>query len=134
MRLALTIFLFLCHTTTAAEPLSLHGVWQVTSTHYDDEAIGVQEPRQIKVFTDHRVFYTYYEKGFEERPPRLSVGHGSYSFADGTLTETIENHSNPTLIGQTFKVSVSIGDGGKSFTQTVDLGKYVLRETWTRLE
>ena len=44
------------------------------------------------------------------------------------------NHSNPDLIGQIFEVTVSISEFDNSFTQVVDLGKYVLRETWTRIE
>ena len=50
------------------------------------------------------------------------------------LRETIVNHSNPDLIDQVFDVTVSVSEDENSFTQVVDLGKYVLRETWTRVE
>lgn len=134
MRLALSIFLVLCSTFTWAEAMSLRGVWRIASTHYDDEAIPILQPPQIKVFTERHLFYTYYNRGLEEQSPHLSVGHGTYSVTDHTLTETIENHSNPELIGQTFEVTISVEPKGNSFTQIVDLGKYVLRERWVRLE
>ena len=78
--------------------------------------------------------YTYYSPLSDDQPAYLSVGHGTYDYKAGSLTETIENHSNPDLIGETFEVEVSISADGDTFTQVVDLGKYVLRETWTRAE
>ena len=62
------------------------------------------------------------------------MGHGTYSYADGILRETIVNHSNRELIGETFEVTVTVSEDDNSFTQVVDLGKYVLRETWRRVE
>ena len=49
------------------------------------------------------------------------------------LRETIVNHSNPDHIGQIFEVTVSISENDNPFTQIVDLGKYVLQETWSRV-
>ena len=80
------------------------------------------------------MIYTYYSQVSEQQPHYLSVGHGTYSYTNGTLRETIVNHSNPYLIGQIFEVTVSVSEDDKSFTQVVDLGKYVLQETWTRVE
>ena len=133
MRRALLAILLLTATTVSANP-ALQGVWEIASTSYDDEVVTLRDPRQIKIFTSERVIYTYYYEVSEEQPHYLSVGHGTYSYEAGSLTETIENHSNPDLIGETFEVEVSVSADGNSFTQVVDLGKYVLRETWTRIE
>ncbi len=92
------------------------------------------EPRQIKIFTSERVIYTDYCEVSEQLPHFRCVGHGTYSYVDGILIETIVNHSNPDLIGQIFELTVSVSEDDNSFTQVVDLGKYVLRETWTRVE
>ena len=133
MRRTLLAILLLTATTASADP-ALQGVWEIASTSYDDEAVTLREPRQIKIFTSERVIYTYYYEASEQQPHYLSVGHGTYSYADGILRETIVNHSNPDLIGQIFEVTVSVREDANSFTQIVDLGKYVLRETWTRVE
>ena len=133
MRRTLLAILLLTATTASADP-ALQGVWEIASTSYDDEAVTLREPRQIKIFASERVIYTYYYEVSEQQPNYLSVGHGTYSYADGILRETIVNHSNPDLIGQIFEVTVSVREDANSFTQIVDLGKYVLRETWTRVE
>ena len=133
MRQTLLAILLLTATTASADP-ALQGVWEIASTSYDDEAVPLREPRQIKIFTSERVIYTYYYEVSEQQPNYLSVGHGTYSYADGILRETIVNHSNPDLIGQIFEVTVSVREDANSFTQIVDLGKYVLRETRTRVE
>ena len=132
-RIALSLLLAIS-CSAHANDASLQGVWQISSTAYDDEIIDLPQPPQIKIFTAERVIYTYYIQLAEGQPPYLSVGHGTYSFTHGSLTETIKNHSNPELIGETFEVSVSVSADGETFTQVVDLGKYVLRETWTRLK
>ena len=129
------VFAVLCFIATAASADSaLQGAWEIASTTYDDEVITLREPRQIKIFTAERVIYTYYYEVSEQLPHYLSVGHGTYSYEDGLLRETIVNHSNPNLIDQSFEVTVSVSEDENSFTQVVDLGKYVLRETWTRIE
>ena len=66
--------------------------------------------------------------------PQLAVGHGRYTLSNGTLSETIINHSNSALIGQTFSVAVELSEDGNTLQQVVDLGKYVLEERWVRLE
>ena len=124
MRRTLLAILLLTATTASADP-ALQGVWEIASTSYDDEAVTLREPRQIKIFTSERVIYTYYYEVSEQQPNYLSVGHGTYSYADGILRETIVNHSNPDLIGQIFEVTVSVREDANSFTQIVDLGKYV---------
>ena len=63
----------------------------------------------------------------------LSVGHGTI-VADGMLRETIVNQSNLEIIGETFEVSVTVSEDDNTVTLVVDLGKYVLRETWRRVE
>lgn len=134
MRGALFSILLAVSTYAAADSSTLKGVWQIASSSYDDQAITLIEPRQIKLFTSDRVFYTYYPAQEDETRPYLSVGHGRYRYTNGSLTEVIDNHSSRELIGQTFEVEVSVSPDGNSFTQIVDLGKYVLNETWVRLE
>lgn len=133
MRQTLPAILLLTATAVSANP-TLQGVWEIASTSYDDEVVTLREPLQIKIFTSERVIYTYYYDASEQQPHYLSVGHGTYSDADGILREPIVNHSNPDLIGQIFEVPGSVNEGDNSFTQAVDLGKYVLRKTWTRVE
>jgi len=118
----------------AAESSPLSGVWQILSTIYDSEEQQIRQPPQIKVFTDKHVFYTYYDPNLNTDEPYLSVGHGTYTLSGGTLSETIENHSNAALVGQTFAVSIEVSEDGDTFEQVVDLGKYVLRERWGRIE
>ena len=62
------------------------------------------------------------------------MGHGTYTLSNGTLSETIVNHSNAALIGETFSVTVKLNEDGNAFQQIVDLGKYVLEERWVRVE
>ena len=133
MRQTSLAILLLTATTASAEP-ALQGVWEIARTSYDDEAVTLREPSQIKIFTSERVIYTYYYEVSEQQPHYVSVGHGTYSYTDGILRETIVNHSNLDLIGQVFDVTVSVSEDDNSFTQVIDLGKYVLRETWTRVE
>ena len=133
LRASLSLILILSF-NAFAQDTSLRGVWQISSTAYDGEIVDLPQPPQIKIFTAERVIYTYYNPLSDDQPAYLSVGHGTYAYEAGSLSETIENHSNPDLIGETFEVEVSISPDGDTFTQVVDLGKYVLRETWTRVE
>ena len=80
------------------------------------------------------MIYTYYSSDQGSGGPSLGVGHGTYQLEGNTLTETIANHSNADMIGKTFQVNVTVSDDGDSFSQVVDLGKYVLREVWVRTE
>lgn len=133
LRATLSLLLILSF-NAFAQGASLQGVWQISSTTYDGETVDPPEPPQIKIFTAKRVIYTYYNPLSDDQPAYLSVGHGTYAYENGSLSETIENHSNSDLIGETFEVEVSVSADGNTFTQVVDLGKYVLRETWTRIE
>ena len=133
LRATLSLLLILSF-NAFAQDTSLQGVWQISSTAYDGEMVDLPQPPQIKIFTVERVIYTYYNPLSDDQPAYLSVGHGTYAYEAGSLSETIENHSNPDLIGETFEVEVSVSADGDAFTQVVDLGKYVLRETWTRVE
>ena len=133
LRATLSLLLMLS-SSAFAQDASLQGVWIISSTEYDGEIVDLPQPPQIKIFTSERVIYTYYNPLSDDQPAYLSVGHGTYAYENGSLTETIDNHSNPDLIGETFEVEVSISADGDTFTQVVDLGKYVLRETWARVE
>jgi len=134
MKWLLILFLSLASHFTYAETASLAGVWQIQSSVYDGEAQSIRTPKQIKIFTQEHVFYTYYDPSQGLTEPLLSVGHGTYTLNEGTLSETIVNHSNAALIGETFSVSVELSEDGNTFQQVVDLGKYVLAERWVRVE
>ena len=134
MKWSLIVFLFLASHFAFAETVSLEGVWQIQSTVYDGEEQSIRTPKQIKVFTGEHFFYTYYDPSLGTVEPQLAVGHGRYTLSNGTLSETIINHSNSALIGQTFSVAVELSEDGNTLQQIVDLGKYVLEERWVRLE
>ena len=127
------LFLLLSFSASAEAP-SLQGVWQIARTVYDGEAQALRQPKQVKVFTERHFFYTYYDPNLGTAEPLLSAGHGTYTLNNGALSETIENHTNPALIGETFIVTVELSDDGNAFEQTVDLGKYLLKERWVRIE
>jgi hypothetical protein len=131
LKIAAFMVIYLASTLALAQSPTLVGVWEVKSAYYDDESIEIREPRQVKVFTERHVFYTYYDAS---TPPVLRVGHGTYTFDGTNMVETIANHSNEAIIGGAFSVEVEINAAGTEFTQVVDLGKYVLRETWQRIE
>ena len=134
MKWPLIVFLSLASHFAYAETGSLEGVWQIQSTVYDGEEQPIRAPKQIKIFTSERFFYTYYDPNLGTAEPLLSVGHGTYIMSNGTLSETIVNHSNAALIGETFSVTVELNEDGNAFQQIVDLGKYVLEERWVRVE
>jgi len=127
------LFLFFSFSVSAEAP-SLQGVWQIQSTVYDGEEQALRQPKQVKIFTERHFFYTYYDPNLGTAEPLLSAGHGTYTLNNGKLSETIENHTNPALIGETFNVTVELSDDGTTFEQAVDLGKYLLKERWVRIE
>ena len=120
--------------TALADSGALIGVWQIAESFYDEESIEIRTPPQTKIFTSSHMIYTYYISEQESGDLSLGVGHGTYQLEGDTLTETISNHSNTDMIGKTFQVNVTVSDDGDSFSQVVDLGKYVLREVWVRTE
>ena len=134
MKWSLTVLLSLVCNFSVAETSPLRGVWKIESTVYDGEEQSIRQPEQVKIFTEGHFFYTYYDPNLGTLKPQLAVGHGTYVFNNATLSETIINHSNAELIGQTFTVTIEISSDGDSFQQEVDLGKYILRERWVRAE
>lgn len=120
--------------TTRSETTRVTGTWQIHSTFYDGVAQPIRQPKQVKIFTEERFFYTYYDPSLGTAEPVLAVGHGTYELERETLSETIENHTNAALIGETFSVSIKFSEDGDAFEQEVDLGKYVLIERWVRVE
>ena len=134
MKWSLILFLSLASHFTYAESPCLEGVWQIQSTVYDGEEQSIRQPKQIKIFTGKHFFYTYYDPNLGTSEPLLSAGHGSYTLSNGTLSETIVNHSNPALVGETFSVTIELSEDGNTFQQVVDLGKYLLEERWVRVE
>lgn len=127
------LFSLACNFAVAETPL-LQGVWKIESTVYDGEEQPIRQPEQVKIFTASHFFYTYYDPNLGTPEPLLSAGHGTYVLSSGTLSETIINHSNTGLIGQTFSVTIEVSSDGDTFEQEVDLGKYLLRERWVRVE
>lgn len=134
MKWSLILFLSLASHFTYAESVSLEGVWQIQSTGYDGEEQSIRQPKQIKIFTEKHFFYTYYDPNLGTPEPLLSAGHGTYTLSNGTLSETIVNHTNAALVGETFNVTIELSEDGNTFQQVVDLGKYVLEESWVRVE
>ena len=134
MKWSLTVLLSLACNFASAETSVLRGVWKIESTVYDGKEQSIRQPEQVKIFTDGHFFYTYYDPNLGTPEPQLSAGHGTYVLSNGTLSETIINHSNADLIGQTFSVTIEISSDGDTFEQEVDLGKYLLRERWVRVE
>ena len=134
MKWFLTVLLSLACNFASAETSGLQGVWKIESTVYDGEEQSIRQPEQVKIFTEGHFFYTYYDPNLGTPEPQLSAGHGTYVLSNGTLSETIINHSNADLIGQTFSVTIEISSDGDAFEQEVDLGKYLLRERWVRAE
>ena len=134
MKWSLVLFLSLASLFTYAEEVSLEGVWQIQSTVYDGEEQSIRQPKQIKIFTGKHFFYTYYDPNLGTPEPLLSAGHGTYTLNNGALSETIVNHSNAALVGETFSVTIELSEDGNTFQQVVDLGKYVLEERWVRVE
>ena len=134
MKWSLILFLSLASHFTYAESVSLEGVWQIQSTIYDGEEQSIRQPKQIKIFTGKHFFYTYYDPNLGTAEPLLSAGHGTYTLNNGTLSETIVNHSNAALVGETFSVTIELSEDGNTFQQVVDLGKYLLEERWVRVE
>jgi len=58
MKWSLILFLTLASHFTYAETGSLVGVWQIQSTAYDGDEQSIRTPKQIKIFTAERFFYT----------------------------------------------------------------------------
>ena len=79
MKWSLILFLSVASHFTHAETASLVGVWQIQSTVYDGEAQSIRTPKQIKIFTEEHVFYTYYDPNLGTAEPLLAVGHGTYT-------------------------------------------------------
>ena len=134
MKSLLLLLGLLASGTALADSSALIGVWQIAETFYDEESIEIRTPPQTKIFTSSHMIYTYYSSDQGSGGASLGVGHGTYQLEGKTLTETITNHSNADMIGKTFQVNVTVSDDGDSFSQVVDLGKYVLREVWVRTE
>jgi len=134
MKSLLLLLGLLASGTALAESSALTGVWQIAEIFYDEESIEIQTPPQTKIFTSSHMIYTYYGSDQVSGDLSLGVGHGTYQLVGDTLTETISNHSNTDMIGKTFQVNVTVSEDGNSFSQVVDLGKYVLREVWVRAE
>ena len=111
MKWLLILFLFLASHFTYAETVSLEGVWQIQSTVYDGEEQSIRMPKQIKMFTGE--MHTYYDPGLERQSAAFRRAW-QYTLNNGTLSETIINHSNAALIGQTFSVTVELSEDGNT--------------------
>ena len=104
----------------------LEGAWVLVETSWNGEFFEVESPLPVKLYAYGNVIYTYYEDG------KLGVGHGEYIMDKGLVSETITNHSNLDLIGQSFSYEPNFMGDKKSFIQTIDFNGNELFERWKK--
>ena len=109
----------------------IEGVWELDRMSWNDTTITPLEPRQVKIYTDSHVMYSWYDISEDST---LSVGFGTYTYTSGNMIETITNHNNPEFLGQSFSFKVKLNNQNSSFDQDVMFGDNKLSETWKRIE
>jgi len=109
----------------------IEGVWELDRMSWNDTTITPLEPRQVKIYRDSHVMYSWYNISEDST---LSVGFGTYTYTSGNMTETITNHNNPEFLGQSFSFKVKLNNQNSSFDQDVMFGDNKLSETWKRIE
>ena len=109
----------------------IEGVWELDRMSWNDTTITPLEPRQVKIYTDSHVMYSWYNISEDST---LSVGFGTYTYTSGNMIETITNHNNPEFLGQSFSFKVKLNNQNSSFDQDVMFGDNKLSETWKRIE
>ena len=126
MKWSLIVFLFLASHFTYAETVSLEGAWQIQSTVYDGGMQSIRMPKHRcspgSIFLNRYRHSEFFPLGMEVHTQQWNV------------SETIINHSNTALIGQTFSVTVELSEGGNTLEQVVDPANRCWRSRWVRLE
>ena len=54
----------------------IEGVWELDRMSWNDTTITTLEPRQVKIYTDSHVMYSWYDISEDST---LSVGFGTYT-------------------------------------------------------
>ena len=106
-------------------------MWELDRMSWNDTTITPLEPRQVKIYTDSHVMYSWYNISEDST---LSIGFGTYTYTSGIMTKTITNHNNPEFLGQSFSFKVKLNNQNSSFDQDVMFGDNKLSETWKRIE
>ena len=102
----------------------------MAESKWNNQAVELCQPKMTKIYAEGVVMYTWYESSEDNFCNKLSVGQGTYVLKDGIVTETITNHSNGALIGQSFSYKPNFMFDKKSFIQEVTFGDDVLFERW----
>ena len=108
----------------------LEGTWILAESKWNNQAVELCQPKMTKIYAEGVVMYTWYESSEDNFCNKLCVGQGTYELKDGIVTETITNHSNSALIGQSFSYKPNFMFDKKSFIQEVTFGDDVLFERW----
>ncbi|CAI8300900.1 MAG: Uncharacterised protein [Hyphomonas sp. TMED17] len=116
---------------TATAEQSMQGAWVIESSTWDGESIALSAPYPVKIYSTENFMYTYHDVS---KPGETFVGAGSYNYDEGTMTETIMNHSNRELIGEVFSFEITKSEDGDTFSQTLAFPDGTLSEVWRRLD
>ena len=86
----------------SAKDQDMEGAWILVESKWNNELMQLCKPEMTKIYSQGVVLYTWYEATESNACNKLSIGQGTYTLADGIVTETITNHSNKNLIGESF--------------------------------
>jgi len=121
---------FLTATAANAEQ-SIEGAWVIEATTWEGETVALTAPYPVKIYSSEHFMYTYNNLA---EPGETFVGAGSYTYNDGTMTETIVDHSKRELIGEVFSFDITQSEDGQTFSQTLTFPEGTLSEVWRRLD
>ena len=114
----------------SAQNKDMEGAWFLVESKWNTELMQLCKPEMTKIYSQGVVLYTWYEATESNACNKLSIGQGTYTLTDGIVTETITNHSNKNLIGESFTYKPNFMFDKKSFVQEVNFGEDVLFERW----
>ena len=117
----------------SAKDLDMEGAWILVESKWNNELMQLCKPEMTKIYSQGVVMYTWYEATESNAYNKLSIGQGTYTLVDGVVTETITNHSNKNLIGETFSYKPNFMFDKKSFVQEVNFGEDALFERWANV-
>ena len=86
----------------SAKDQDMEGTWVLVESKWNNELMQLCKPEMTKIYSQGVVLYTWYEASESNACNKLSIGQGTYILTDGVVTETIINHSNKNLIGESF--------------------------------
>ena len=88
----------------SAKDQDMEGAWFLVESKWNNELMQLCKPEMTKIYSQGVVLYTWYEATESNACNKLSIGQGTYALVDGVVTETITNHSNKNLIGETLSL------------------------------